>query len=143
MNYEWQAAQVFERVHAVIGAINTISIHTKLMLSGKSGVPETDDIAEARGELVDFIGALARAVEAAERDRDRIVFGVDPRLNLLTQQVIRLRCQYPQRSAFSRLPFSEMRSLLESPTVENSPRLLSFLADLRRLIESHAHADLV
>lgn len=143
MNYEWLTAQAFERAHVIVTAVNTLSIHTKLLIAKRLAGEESQNVAEARATLLEFLEILGHAVENAEQDRDRIAFGVDPRLSQLAQQVALLRRQYPPGSALSKLSFREARALLTSRNPEDASSLLTFLKDLRTLLERHSHTDVV
>ncbi len=143
MNYEWLTAQAFERAHMIVTAINTLSIHTKLLIAKRIAAEESSNVVKARATLLEFLEILGYAVENAEQDRDHIAFGVDPRLSQLAQQVALLRRRYPPSSALSKLSFQDARALLTSDRLEDASQLLTFLKDLRTLVERHSHTDVV
>jgi hypothetical protein len=143
MNYEWLAAHAFERAHIVIAAVNTLSIHTRLLIAKRTAAEEPSSVVKARTTLLEFLEILGHAVENAERDRDHIAFGVDPRLSQLAQQIALLRRRYPPSSALSKLSFQDARALLVSHDLKDASQLLTFLKDLRALVERLSHTDVV
>ena len=136
-------AQSYERAHEVISAINTLSIHTKLVHAGVDDASRRGDVAKATTVLVAFLDRLATVVTDSEHHRAGTVLGADPRLAQLARKFLAMKGQWPRPEALYSVSFDELRQLLAYERREDMPRLIGYLRDLRALVEQHAHADIV
>src|SRR5260370_37448112 len=88
MNTEWLTAESFELTHAVISAINRLSIHAKLALAGNLEQSSELPLKQARETLRSFLDRLNNIVREIERDHDGPILGADPRMGLLAQRYV-------------------------------------------------------
>lgn len=142
-NNEWLVAQSFERAHEVVSAINTLSIRAKLTLAGIDDSSRDEEVRNAHALLLAFLDRFDAVVQDAERHRDRTVLGADPRLGQLAKKFLSAKCEWPRPSMLYSSSFSEIRGLLTSKRVEDLQGLITFLRDLRSLVEQHAHSDII
>ena len=140
---EWLSAHSFERLHRLISAINTISIHTKLEMAGMDDSSRVSGAEEARNDLLNFLEGLEPILSNVERDPDRVAIGVDPRLGALARGFVDIRRHRPRVSALASISLTQLRQLLTSDDPKVRGRLITCLRDLRRLLEQHAHADII
>lgn len=143
MNSEWLTAQSFERAHNLISAINALSIRAKLSLAGVDDSSRDEEVRKAREHLLAFLDRFEAVVQGAERNRDGTVLGADPRLGQLAKKFLSVKSQWPRPSALYSSSFTQMRELLTSKRAEDLQSLISFLRELRLLVEQHAHSDIV
>lgn len=143
MSKEWLSAHSFERLHRLIAAINTISIHAKLEIAGMDDSARLSGVEEARKYLLTFLEGLEPILSNVERDPDRVAVGVDPRLGALARGFVDIRRHRPRVSALASISLAQLRQLLTSDDPKERGRLVACLRDLRRLLEQHAHADII
>lgn len=139
---DWLVAQSFEQVSAVLSAINTLSIHTKLTLVGVDDTARIADVGTARRELLQFLERLEGVIQNAEHRRDGVTLGVDPRLGRLARKFLSLRAKWPSGSSLSSASLPRFRELLAARDPQESEALVIFLGDLRSLLEEHIHSDI-
>jgi len=142
-NNEWLTAESFEQAHELLSAINTLSIHTKLLLAGIDDTDRLGEVEEARTALINFLTRFAQVVSDAEQRGDHRAFGVDPRFGQLVSKFLAMKSQWPQESPLYSTSFAEMRGLLTSANREDQKHLITLLRDLRAFVEQHAHSDVV
>lgn len=143
MSKEWLSAQNFERLNKLISSINTISIYTKLEIEGIDNNERKVDIERARTILLDFISEFETLLDEAEKDKDKIALGSDPRLGSLVKKFMSLKTQRPRTSSLASLSLVELKELLQSRSAPNRVALIQYLRDLRQLLEQHAHDDVI
>ncbi len=141
MTSEWLTAESFERNHRLLSAINTLSIHAKLVRAGISDAPHVGDVEEAREELRHFLDRMGPLVHDVEAHREAPLLGADSRLSSLVRQYATTRSR--SASVLHRLPIEQVAALLVSRQPADQQRLIEYLAALRQLVEQHAHADVV
>ncbi len=139
---DWLVAQSFEQVNAVLSAINTLSIHTKLTLIGVDDTARIADVGTARRELLHFLERLEGVIQNAQHRRDGVTLGVDPRLGRLARKFLSLRAKWPSGSSLSSASLPRLRELLSARDSQESEALVIFLGDLRSLLEEHIHSDI-
>lgn len=142
MSSEWLTAESFERNQRLISAINTLSIHTKLAQEGIVNAPDVGDVTEARKELLAFLERIGPMVRDIEVHRDAPILGADQRLSLLVRQFASTRQQRPA-SILHSLPIERAAALIGSEKAGDRNKLIEYLSALRKLVEQHAHADVV
>ncbi len=143
MQGDWLSASSFERVHDIISAINTLSIHAKLMLRGVPDPVDEAEVVRSRTYLFEFLNRFQHVLSSAEQSSDGTVVGVDPRLGELA---VRYLSQKQRRYGESRLftvPVDQLREVAESVLPENLHTLVAYLDDLRTLLEQNSRADVV
>ena len=142
MSTDWLAIQSFQRSQDLLAAINTLSIHTKLRLSGVADEERAKAASEARGKLASFLEAFEKIVQQAEQADGGILLGIDPRLQQLARSFVTAK---RDRNKFhSRLftqPPSETVWLLASADEKDQRALVESLTDLRTLFEEHIYTD--
>jgi transposase InsO family protein len=142
MNPEWLAIQSFQRSQDLLTAINTLSIHTKLKLSGHSDRERAESVAQARGTLASFLKDLGQIVEQMEQTKDGPLLGVDPRLRQLAGSFVRAKREKQRfHSRLFRGQFSDVVDLLTSTDKTHQQELIECLSELRALIEEHVQTD--
>jgi hypothetical protein len=142
MSTEWLAVQSFQHSQAVLGAINTLSIHLKLNLAGIPDQERAEEATQARETLTSFLKELETVVDELEREDTRPVVGADPRLRQLGESFIEAKRDGRRfRSALFGENLSDVRQLLQSDQAEDQQRLLKSLEELRVLVEEHIHDE--
>ena len=143
MSNNWLAAESFERAHSIISALNTLSIHAKMVLANIDDTARSSDTVKARAVLRAFLESFGAIVKEAERTREGMVTGADPRLSQLARTFVAKRRQWPQHSPLYDVTLSEVDALLESDNPDNLRQLIAYLQELRVLLEQNVHADIV
>lgn len=142
MTTQWLAAENFELSHAVISAINTLSIHAKLTLAHADSFPP-EQVERARKYLREFLDRFERVVGDVEFDQDAPVLGIEPRMGSLAKRYVAARHRAQAPSSLYRIPLAELTALLDSEHPEDLERLVDSLRALRALVEENAHEDVV
>ena len=142
MSNNWLAAESFERSHSIISALNTLSIHAKMILANVEDSARNNDVVKARAVLRAFLEGFGALVKEAERTREGMVTGADPRLSQLARTFVAKRNQWPQHSPLYDVTLAEVDALLESDTPDELRRLIAYLQELRVLLEQNVHADI-
>ncbi len=142
MSTDWLAIQSFQRSQDLLAAINTLSIHTKLRLSGVADEERAKAASEARGKLASFLEAFEKIVQQAEQAEGGALLGIDPRLQQLARSFVTAK---RDRNRFHSMLFtqspSETVGLLASTDEKDQQALVESLADLRTLVEEHVQTD--
>ena len=140
INSQWRAVQSFHENQNLISAINTLSIHIKLEMSGHSDLNKEEDIRKAKEELGAFLTELKLQVKRAEVENEPLL-GVDPRRRQFVRLMIAAKQTYRIRSPFFRGKLSEGIQLLGSDAESDKEAILLFLEELRMLLEEHIGSD--
>lgn len=143
MSKEWLSVQNFERLHSLISSINTISINAKLKMEGIDDSSRLPQVEESKKNLLEFIDRFELLTQKVERDKDKVAFGLDPRLGELVRRFMEARYRRPQVSALASMSLNELRELLLSDSIPSRAALVRCLRDLRCLLEQHVHKDVV
>jgi hypothetical protein len=142
MSTDWLAIQSFQRSQDLLAAINTLSIHTKLELSGLDDGKRAEAAARAREKLAAFLEAFDKIVQQAERADGEALLGIDPRLQQLARSFVTAK---RNRSRFHSTLFTQSPSktvgLLTATEERDQRALVECLTDLRTLVEEHIYTD--
>ncbi len=141
MHNEWLAASSFERMHELIAAITTLSIHTKLAMAGRADPSGPTEVEQARSRLLDFLHHFAALLDDTEHSHDGPMVGADPRLGDLAMRYLAHKQRSVGRAPLYDVSFADLASLIAAPQPQDYPMLIAHLRDLRALLEQHAHAD--
>ncbi len=128
MSNEWLVAESFERLHELISAINTLSIHAKFRLAGRADDRREASVNQARDRLKAFLESLEMVVGRADQEDKGAFLGTDPRMGEL---------------GLFRSSFDDLRALLTATEPQDLQRLIQFLRDLRAILEVNSHSDVV
>ena len=131
------AAQSFHENQKLLSAVNTLSIHTKLEMKGRS---DEKAVVKAKDEVCSFLKELEHHVQDAENNKHPWL-GIDPRRQQFVSNFIEAKRSYRIRSPFLRDKLSEAVHILRSEKEADKQATLSILAELRRLIEEHLESD--
>lgn len=141
MSIHWLTAQSLQNSQDLLGAVNTLSIHTKLQLAGNSDEVRAVASEDAKNKLDTFLQQLEK-VTGNEQQESEPVLGADPRLRQLARSFIRAKSNHRRfRSLLVKENLSEVRQLLHSEKTEDRQSLVKCLADLRIILEEHLQAD--
>lgn len=142
MSTDWLAIQSFQRSQDLLAAINTLSIHTKLRLSGVADEERAEATAEAREKLASFLETFEKIVQQAEQAEGGMLLGIDPRLQQLVRSFVTAKRDKGRfhSTLFTQSP-SDAVDLLASTDEEDQQALVECLTDLRTLVEEHIYTD--
>lgn len=141
MSIHWLTAQSLQNSQDLLGAVNLLSIHTKLQLAGKPDESRAAAAEEAKKKLDIFFEQLER-VTGNEQQESEPVLGADPRLRQLARSFIKAKSNHRRfRSQLVKENLSDVRQLLKSEKAEDRRSLVRCLADLRIILEEHLQAD--
>lgn len=143
MKSDWLTAASFERTHAIVSAINTLSIHAKLTLAGVADPTDAAEIQQARARLLTFLDEFDALLKDTEGNQGGIIVGTDPRLSELALQYLHEKRHLPRRAPLYDLSLRQLGDLIRSEQKDNLPHLVACLQALRSLFEQHGHADAV
>jgi hypothetical protein len=143
MKSDWMTASSFSRTREVISAINTISIHAKLISAGKEYPHNFENLNQAREKLCTFLSEFGRLIDRGISDHDGIIIGSDPRFSELAKMFIEEKRHLPQKSTLFKLPAEKLIHLVRSNNPEEMTELISCLRDLRNILDQHSHSDVV
>jgi hypothetical protein len=129
---DWLAAVGFEQAHEVASAINTLSIHAKLLLAGTRDPTPAQDIQQARQRLASFVERL-QAVVKDVRDKGAVV-GADPQIADVALALLAETRRDPSSHGHPTL-LEDLPSLIQSERSQDLPRLVKGLQELRSLVE--------
>ncbi len=141
MCVHWLTAQSLQNSQDLLAAVNTLSIHTKLLLAGKPDEERVAASREAKEKLDIFLQQLEN-VAGNEQQESEPVLGADPRLRQLARSFIKAKSNHRRfRSLLVKDDLSEVRKLLRSEEIEDRRSLVKCLSDLRIILEEHLQAD--
>jgi len=144
MSNEWLVAESFERLHELISAINTLSIHAKFRLAGRADDRREASVNQARDRLKAFLESLEMVVGRADQEDKGAFLGTDPRMGELGKRFVDLRRETGRtNSPLFRSSFDDLRALLTATGPQDLQRLIQFLRDLRAILEVNSHSDVV
>jgi len=141
MKSDWLAASSFEQTQDLIAAITTLSIHAKLARAGRSDVAGADEVQHAQERLLDFLQRFQRVLDSVETSRDRTAVGTDPRFGELATHYLAQKARRPERAPLYTISIAELERLVQSHNLDDLPKLVEYLHDLRRLVEHQVRAD--
>jgi glutathione S-transferase len=135
---DWLAASSFEQAHEVASAINTLSIHAKLLLDGITDPAPAEEVQQARQRLRAFLARLQAVLEDAQRAG--AVVGADPQLGDVALRFLSRQQGQPGKRATPGL-MVELPALIESERPDELRRLVTGLHELRSLVDVHAPSE--
>jgi len=141
MKSEWLTASGFERASEILLAINTLSIHAKLILAGITDPANPLEIQQARLRLVAFLEGLKALVENTEKDHTKVITGTDPRFSELALHYLEERRRVPSRSIFFSLPIGRVEELIQSEQEHELRSQVECLETMRAMVEQIAQTD--
>jgi hypothetical protein len=139
MKNDWLAAATFEQTHEVVSAINTLSIHAKLLLAAVPDPAPVQELEGARERLLAFVERIRAVLGEADRDGRGAIVGVDPVLDALAQQVLSEERRGSARPSLRELRLAELPALVKSERPDDLRRLTSALQQLRALLGLEGH----
>ena len=142
MKNDWLTASNFERTFDIVSAINTLSIHYKLILAQNEDPTDPVEVNKARNKLLKFLGTLQKLIENAEKDQSGIMAGADSRLGELALQYRTEQRRTPRSAVLYSLSFPELDKLISKDSPEDIPKLVECLDTLRSLFDKYSHADI-
>ena len=134
------AVQSFHENQKLLSAVNTLSIHTKLEISGQSDLNDEKTVEEAKDTLCLFLGELDNQIQHAETEKQPLL-GIDQRRQQFVRNFIEARHNYKIQSPLLRDKLSELAYILCSDNEAHKHAILPVLEELRRLIEEHLESD--
>jgi len=140
MSIKWLTVQSFRSSQELITAINTLSIHTKLLLIGNNDNDRKQSVEEAKQKLSSFFAEFEEVV-GEQKDIDKPVLGANPRLRQLARSFIKAKHNRKFRSKLVKERLSVIRDLLYSNDEDDRRSLVNCLSDLRVILEEHVQAD--
>lgn len=142
MSTQWLNIQSFQYDQDLLGAINTLSIHTKLELAGIADSEQTKSAELARHKLTGFLQELEEIVSLAEQGKNTPLLGKTPRLRQLVKSFVSAKENSQQfHSILFKETLSYTQQLLDSNHPEDKQKLIDCLQELRVLIEEHIQTD--
>jgi hypothetical protein len=143
MESDWLAAASLERTQEVLSAINTLSIHAKLSAAGSPDPAYVAAARPARERVLAFLGDLDRITQHVEQAIPDAVVGTDPRMGDFARRFLAGKHKWPRRTPLFALSLPEVRELISSDDPACRTDQIACLAELRSLLEQHAHVDTV
>lgn len=141
MSIRWLTVQSLQQGQDLLASVNTLSIHTKLLLAGKPDKERATSADDARNKIDSFLAQLEQVVGDG-KDTEQPVLGADPRMRKLVRSFIKAKGNRRRfRSELVREGLNNVRKLLYSEDAEDRKSLVQCLSDLRIIIEEHLQAD--
>ncbi len=143
MGEQWLAVQSFEHGQDLLSAVNTLSIHTKLVAEGLPDEERAEAARQAREKLASFLSGLEKLTESSKGGGStEPVLGTDPRTRQLAESFVAAKRDSRHfRSGLFRGTIPQARELVYSEKQEDREALLSSLQELRALLQEHVDAD--
>lgn len=143
MRSKWLVTSNFERMHELISAITILSIHTKFRLGGIPDPTDESKIQKAKECLLTFLDRFQSLIADAERQMNGTVIGADPQMEGLVLRYLDQKKSLPESSQSSIQSIRDLRDLISEDKLEDSPKIISYMKELRSLFEQHAYVDVV
>jgi hypothetical protein len=142
MSIQWLTVQSFQHSQDLLAAINALSIHIKLALTGISDEERKGTADGARETLLSFLTEMDTVVKETEQQGSAPIVGVDPRVRQLAKSfVVARRNRRRFNSVLFQNSIQRVQQLLCSNDKEDQASLLKSLEELRVLLEEHVHMD--
>ena len=142
MNTHWLNIQSFQESQELLSAINTLSIHRKLNLTGYPDLNRKDAADQARETLIAFFEKLDKIAQDIEGGHQKPVLSVDARFRHLVENYVQAkRGRGSLSSLFMEQPLSQVGQLFDSEYPEDCRQALKILAAFRELLEEHVSVD--
>lgn len=142
MSKQWLAIQSLQHDQSIISAINTLSIYTKLSLTGK--VENTRKMAaeQAKQRLNEFFQEIASLLQVVDGEELEPILKTDPRLSQLVEKFLSARQDRQHfRSSLFQGQFTQVQQLLNAKEEEDQKALLQCLDELRNILQEHMSID--
>lgn len=140
VNSQWRTVQSFQENQNLISAINTLSIHIKLEMAGRSDLNRAEAAPKAKEELCKFLTELDSQVKCVEVEKNSLL-GVDPRRRKFVKHLIAAKNEYRIHSPFLQEKLAVVQQLLYSDAEADKQETLLLLDELRMLLEEHIGSD--
>lgn len=134
MSNDWLAAASFENAYDVLSAINTLSIHAKLVVANADDPTPADDIVKARSRLAVFLQSLSRVIKDASERNQGAVVGADPRLGQIARHYLVKQTGHGRAMAI-RDGLEELPALVASDKKAQLRQAIPLLNELRSVVE--------
>lgn len=141
MSSTWLAAQSFRQMHALLSAINVVSLQIKLQLLQLNGPVEKDEYEMSVQTLQNFANGLQQLLADSETREDRVILGANPRMRRFVSQFIIEQKKAGHDNALHDFPLEQFPELLTATDRAQQLRLLEYLDQLRSLVEQHVYDD--
>ena len=135
------AVQSFHENQKLLSAVNTLSIHTKLEIAGRSDLNGAKTVAAAKETLNTFFKELDVIVERAEKAETKLLLGVDARRRQFIRNFIDAKRNYRIQSPSLRGQLSDVAQMIYSDKETDKQDILIALEELRMLLEEHIASD--
>ncbi len=135
MSETWLPALNFERTGSLLGAINALTIHHKLLLAGCEDRVRDDEATRAITSLKKFLGRVVSVAEANRQQDNLPTLGADPRLaRLISSAAGDSGCGLQELA-------TEVMALLDLDDTAAQRSLIAALSELRSLLERQVQID--
>lgn len=142
MSKQWLAIQSWQHDQSLISAINTLSIHTKLSLTGTVDAQRKAAVEQAKQKLNTFLQEISSILQAIEEDELEPILRTDPRLSQLVEKfLITRQDQKHFRSSLFQGQITQVQQLLNAKDEEGQRSLIQCLDELRSVLQEHMSAD--
>lgn len=143
MENDWLAALVFERMHEIVSAVNTLSIHAKLSVAGVPDPTPKAEIDKARERLTNLLGRLGPVIDGAGGRAGGTVVGADPQTRELALRFLGSQAHGEHRPRAPLPSPKALSDMVRSDRAEDLRALILYLDELRAVIEEQAHGDMI
>lgn len=141
MTAKWLALRNLRRNQQLLKAINILSLHLQLMIEGHESDVQPSILEAARTKLVEFLDKLEVGIQQANESEIGVIYGADPRFQAFVESYLDVQ----QNASTSPLTndLASVRRLLDSGESNDQEKLLSYLTNLRVLVEEQINHDTV
>jgi len=142
MSNEWLTIQSFQQSQDLLDAINTLSIHLKLQLSGLEDNESDLALKKAKDKLSIFLKNLENHLNLIQEIETKPLTGIDPRLRQLIRKFAAAKKKKRNfcSDLFRKSP-STVEKILHSNNPKDQKSLIESLAEIRKLLEEHINTD--
>ena len=141
MKSDWLTTSSYERMYEILSAVNTLSIHAKLLIAKVENPIDKGEINAARQKLITFLDALQKLIQNANEEQSGILVGINPRIGELALQFMAEQKRLPPRSRLFTYTFTELQELLQSERAEDLANVVECLESLRLMVEQYTQSD--
>lgn len=141
MDNNYITTSSFEKTHDIISVLNTISIYSKLKLSGKTQIIKDNEIKIAKDKFKKFLSNFNKVIQEAEKQPDNIIINTDPRFEALITRYIHSKKYSIQDKEILNIPIIKIIKIIESKEESEISILITYIKSLRSILEQHAYVD--
>lgn len=142
MSKQWLAIQSLQHDQSLISAINTLSINTKLSLTGTVDDQRGAAVDQAKQKLNAFFQNISSILQVIEEDESEPIPKTDPRLSQLVEKFVMARQDRQHfHSPLFQGQVSQVQQLLNAEDKEDQRLLIQCLDELRSVLQEHMSAD--